>query len=166
MVNLQSGNKERKYYIPMEVTAEIIRDFGINPAEVIWAKIGNQKLRAVMIPVSKEQYYEYMRPLWREAKRIQRQKSAVSLDELYENTEYEAPDDTDLESAIMKKLLITELHKALDELDEADRTIMEMYAEKCSETEIGHAIGMSQRGVNKRKKKILMRLNSRLKEFR
>lgn len=166
--NLQtSRNESKQYYIPMEVTAETIKDFGINPADVVWTRIGNRKARVIMIPVSEEQYYEYMRPLWREDKRQQRQEPAVSLDKLYEETEYEVADtDSDLEADVMKKMLIDELHKALDELEELDRTIMEMYSKNHSEAEIGQAIGMSQKGVNKRKHKVLLKLNTRLKDFR
>ena len=164
--NLQTNN-EKQYYIPMEVTAETIKDFGINPADVVWAKIGNRKKRVVMIAATEEQYYEYMRPLWREDKRQQRQEPMASLDKMYEETEYEAADtESDLEADIMKKMLIDELHKALDELEEIDRTIMEMYSNNQSEAEIGQAIGMSQKGVNKRKHKVLMKLNTRLKDFR
>ena len=164
--NLQTNN-EKQYYIPMEVTAETIKDFGINPADVVWAKIGNRKKRVVMIAATEEQYYEYMRPLWREDKRQQRQEPMASLDKMYEDTEYEAADtESDLEADIMKKMLIDELHKALDELEEIDRTIMEMYSNNHSEAEIGQAIGMSQKGVNKRKHKVLMKLNTRLKDFR
>ncbi len=108
-----------------------------------------------------------MRPLWREDKRQQRQEPAVSLDKLYEETEYEAVDTgSDLEADIMKKMLIEELHIALDELEEIDRKIMEMYSKNHSEAEIGQAIGMSQKGVNKRKHKVLLKLNNRLKDFR
>ena len=164
--NLQTNN-EKQYYIPMEVTAETIKDFGINPADVVWAKIGNRKKRVVMIAATEEQYYEYMRPLWREDKRQQRQEPMASLDKMYEETEYEAADtESELEADIMKKMLIDELHKALDELEEIDRTIMEMYSNNHSEAEIGQAIGMSQKGVNKRKHKVLMKLNTRLKDFR
>ena len=164
--NLQTNN-EKQYYIPMEVTAETIKDFGINPADVVWAKIGNRKKRVVMIAATEEQYYEYMRPLWREDKRQQRQEPMASLDKMYEETEYEAADtESDLEADIMKKILIDELHKALDELEEIDRTIMEMYSNNHSEAEIGQAIGMSQKGVNKRKHKVLIKLNTRLKDFR
>lgn len=164
--NLQTNN-EKQYYIPMEVTAETIKDFGINPADVVWAKIGNRKKRVVMIAATEKQYYEYMRPLWREDKRQQRQEPMASLDKMYEETEYEAADtESDLEADIMKKMLIDELHKALDELEEIDRTIMEMYSNNHSEAEIGQAIGMSQKGVNKRKHKVLMKLNTRLKDFR
>ncbi len=164
--NLQTNN-EKQHYIPMEVTAETIKDFCINPADVVWTRIGNKPKRVVMIPVSEEQYYEYMRPLWREDKRQQRQESLASLDKMYEETEYEAADtDSDLEADIMKKLMIDELHKVLDELEEIDRTIMEMYSHDHSEAEIGQAIGMSQKGVNKRKHKVLLKLNNRLKDFK
>ena len=43
---------------------------------------------------------------------------------------------------------------------------MEMYSKNHSEDEIGQAIGMSQKGVNKRKHKVLLKLNTRLKDFR
>ena len=123
--NLQTNN-EKQHYIPMEVTAETIKDFGINPADVVWTRIGNKPKKVVMIPVTEEQYYEYMRPLWREDKRQQRQDPMASLDKMYEETEYEAADiDSDLEADIMKKLMIDELHKALDKLEEIDRTIMD-----------------------------------------
>jgi RNA polymerase sigma factor (sigma-70 family) len=164
--NLQTNN-EKQHYIPMEVTAETIKDFGINPADVVWTRIGNKPKKVVMIPVTEEQYYEYMRPLWREDKRQQRQDPMASLDKMYEETEYEAADiDSDLEADIMKKLMIDELHKALDKLEEIDRTIMDMYSHDHSEAEIGQAIGMSQKGVNKRKHKVLLKLNNRLKDFK
>ena len=66
----------------------------------------------------------------------------------------------------MKKIMIDELHKALDELEEIDRTIMDMYSHDHSEVEIGQVIGMSQKGVNKRKHKVLLKLNNRLKDFK
>ena len=165
--NLQTSSENKQHYIPMEVTAETIKDFGINPADVVWTRIGNRKARVIMIPATEEQYKTFMRPLWREDKRQQRQEPAVSLDKLYEETEYEVADtDSDLEADVMKKMLIDELHKALDDLEELDRTIMEMYSKNHSEAEIGQAIGMSQKGVNKRKHKVLLKLNTRLKDFR
>ena len=141
----------------------------------IWTKIGNKSVRAIMVPATEEQYYEYMRPLWREDKQNQRaskqedegKMKPVSLDQLYEDTEYEAVDPkTDVEATLMKRLLIAELHKALDELEEIDRTIMEMYSQDCTETQIGQAVGMSQRGVGKCKQRILLKLRTRLKDFR
>ncbi|MEG2012900.1 MAG: hypothetical protein RR063_06805, partial [Anaerovoracaceae bacterium] len=106
--NLQTNN-QKQHYIPMEVTAETIKDFGINPADVVWTKIGIRRVRVVMVPVSEKQYYEYMRPLWREDKRQQRQEPLASLDKMYAETEYEAIDTADLEADVIKKLMIDEL---------------------------------------------------------
>lgn len=153
--NLQTNN-EKQHYIPMEVTPETIKDFGINPADVVWTRIGNKPKKVIMIPVSEEQYKAYMRPLWREDKRQQRQEPIASLDKMYEETEYEAADtDSDLEADVMKKVALDALYQELDKLEELDRIIMEMYSQDHSEAEIGRAIGMSQKGVNKRKQKIL-----------
>lgn len=164
MDNLQTN---KKYFIPMEVTTETIKEFGIKPEYVQWTKIGNKPVKVIMVPSTKEQYYEYMRPLWREDKRQQRQEPMASLDKLYEETEYEISDkDINIEEMLTKKFLIKELHKALDELEEIDRIIMKMYSRNCAETEIGQAIGMSQRGVGKRKQRILLKLRTRLEDFR
>ena len=164
MDNLQTN---KKYFIPMEVTTETIKEFGIKPEDVQWTKIGNKPVKVIMVPSTKEQYYEYMRPLWREDKRQQRQESMASLDKLYEETEYEISDkNTNIEEMLTKKFLIKELHKALNELEEIDRIIMKMYSRNCTETEIGQAIGMSQRGVGKRKQRILLKLRTRLEDFR
>lgn len=159
--------KTKHYFIPMEVTPETIKEFGIKPEDVQWTKIGNKPVKVIMVPSTKEQYYEYMRPLWREDKRQQRQESMASLDKLYEETEYEIADEnTNIEEMLTKKFLIKELHKALDELEEIDRIIMKMYSRNCTETEIGQAVGMSQRGVGKRKQRILLKLRTRLEAFR
>lgn len=159
--------KTKHYFIPMEVTQETIKEFGIKAEDVQWTKIGNKPVKVIMVPSTKEQYYEYMRPLWREDKRQQRQEPMASLDKLYEETEYEISDkDINIEEMLTKKFLIKELHKALDELEEIDRIIMKMYSRNCTETEIGQAIGMSQRGVGKRKQRILLKLRTRLEDFR
>lgn len=163
--NLQTTN-EKQYYIPMEVTAETIKDFGINPADVVWTRIGNKPKRVIMIPVTEEQYKAYMRPLWREDKRQQRQEPMASLDKMYEETEYEASDTADLEADVMRQIMTDELYAALDELEELDRTIMEMYSINYSEAEIGQAVGMSQRGVGKRKQRILLKLRTRLQDYK
>lgn len=163
--NLQTNDK-KQYYIPMEVTSETIKDFSLNPTDVVWTKIGNRKVRVIMVAATEEQYKEYMRPLWREDKRHQRQDPMVSLDKMYSVTEYEVSDDSDLETVVMKKIMIDELHKALDDLEELDRTIMEMYGAKHSEAEIAQAVGMSQRGVGKRKQRILLKLRSRLELYK
>ena len=170
---------EKQYYIPMEVN-ETSKEFIIAngyylSTDAVWTKIGHRTVRAIMIPATKEQYLEYMRPFWREDKQGQRaskqedegKMKPVSLDQLYEDTEFETADQaTNIEADYMKKVLLEELHNALDELEEIDRTIMELYSQNCTETQIGQAVGMSQRGVGKRKQRIFLKLRTRLKDFR
>lgn len=71
MENLQTKS-EKQYYIPMEVN-ETSKEFFIAngfdlSTDAVWTKIGHRTVRAIMIPATKEQYLEYMRPLWREDK--------------------------------------------------------------------------------------------------
>ncbi len=67
---------EKQYYIPMEVN-ETSKEFFIAngfdlSTDAVWTKIGHRTVRAIMIPATKEQYLEYMRPMWREDKQAQR----------------------------------------------------------------------------------------------
>lgn len=163
--NLKTSSESKQHYIPMEVNPETIKDFGINPADVVWTRIGSSFKRVIMVPVSEEQYSAYMRPLWREDKRQQR-RPMESLDNMHEETAYEVADTSDLETDVLKQLLLEELYKALDDLEEVDRTIMEMFATKHSEVEIGQAVGLSQRGVGKRKQKIFLKLRVRLQDYK
>ena len=75
MENLQTKS-EKQYYIPMEVN-ETSKEFFIAngfdlSTDAVWTKIGHRTVRAIMIPATKEQYLEYMRPLWREDKQGKR----------------------------------------------------------------------------------------------
>lgn len=159
------AKNETQRYIPMIVTPETIRDYGIKPEDTKWMKFGEKRKRVLMIPATEEQYHAFMRPMWREDKRKQRHCDEGSLEELSESNQFEAEDTFNLEADVEKRQLLEELHRALDELEELDRTIMEMFSDKRSEAEIGKAIGMSQKGVNKRKHKILQKLKAQLKDF-
>ncbi|HEN0367618.1 TPA: sigma-70 family RNA polymerase sigma factor [Streptococcus agalactiae] len=171
MTNLdkEKKNSDKQYFIPMEVTKETIDAFDINREDVVWQKIGNKPVRVVMIPATKEQYYEYMRPLWREDKKEQRQhekrmngEGDISLDSLYDNNEFEFADSYDIEEDLMKRELLETLRKELSALEEIDRKIIKLFGEGYSESAIGSEIGMSQKGVNKRKKKIFLKLKDKL----
>lgn len=132
---------EKQYYIPMEVNEASKEIFIANgydlSTDAVWTKIGHRTVRAIMIPATKEQYLEYMRPLWREDKQAQRASKQedkrkmlpVSLDQLYEDTEYEMSDGVDLEEDFIKREMLKELHAALDELEGIDRTIMKMFGD-------------------------------------
>lgn len=171
MTNLDKEKKksDKQYFIPMEVTKETIDAFDINREDVVWQKIGNKSIRVVMIPATKKQYYEYMHPLWREDKKEQRQhekrmngEGDISLDSLYDNNEFEFADSYDIEEDLMKKELLEALRKELSALEEIDRKIIKLFGEGYSESAIGSEIGMSQKGVNKRKKKIFLKLKDKL----
>lgn len=45
MAENQSKKQDKQHQIPMMVTDEVIRDFGIKPEEVTWRRIGNRKCR-------------------------------------------------------------------------------------------------------------------------
>lgn len=119
------AKSEKQYYIPMEVN-ETSKEFFIANGfdlsnDAVWTKIGHRTVRAIMIPATKGQYMEYMRPLWREAKQAQRASKQederkmlpVSLDQLYASTEYEMSDEADLEEDLIKQEMLKELHAAL-----------------------------------------------------
>ena len=69
----QSNTESKKFQIPMMVTDEVIRDFGIKPEDVTWRRIGNRKCRVVMVDASEEEYKAYMAPIWAGIKREVRQ---------------------------------------------------------------------------------------------
>lgn len=165
--NQQSNQDKKQYNIPMEVTEETIRDLGIDRSKVGFTKIGNKKVRAIMLPATEEQYKGCMRPLWNEDKYQQRHtKYILSLDQLYEQTNYEFGDMyADAESDVLTHERIKALRKALAQLNELDRTIMEMFGDGMSEAKIGKVVGMSQRGVGKRKQKAILKLRELLKDW-
>lgn len=164
----QKTKNKKEYFIPMEVTTESIKALGIKGEDITWKKIGGRLVRVVMIPASKEQYYEYMRPLWREVKQVQRERERryISIDSLSSDYSYEIADSLDMEEDLMKRELLEALRRELDVLEEIDRKIMELFGEGYSESAIGKEIGMSQKGVNKRKKKLFARLKEKLSSYR
>jgi RNA polymerase sigma factor (sigma-70 family) len=140
------------------------------------------------IPVSEEVYRAYKRPLWAEHKRKEREKrcrdenghrctkdcskcdkqrtgSVLSLDKFNEEG-FEVADSVDIAELVAEKLLLEELVAALNELDPQNRRIAELYGEGLSEREIAAQVGLSQKGVNKRKTKIFNQLRQRLQEHK
>ena len=73
-------------------------------------------------------------------------------------------DSVDIAELVAEKLLLEELVAALNELDPQNRRIAELYGEGLSEREIAAQVGLSQKGVNKRKTKIFNQLRQCLQE--
>ncbi len=143
------------------------------------------------IPVTEEVYRAYKQPLWAEHKRQEREKrcvisdgkgrtkrcmedcskcnlqrtgSVLSLDKLTMDG-FDASDSLDIADLVTDKLLLEELFAALDELDPENRRIIELFSLGKSERDIAADIGLSQKAINKRKKKLFTELHERLKDF-
>lgn len=137
--------------------------------------------------VTEEIYRAYKRPLWAEHKRReratrcrnsngnrcmddcsrcsrQRTGSVLSLDKLTEDG-FDIADPADFPQLIEDQEVIEALHIALDELDPLDRQIVDLFSTGKSERDIAVAVGMSQKGVNRRKARIFSELRERLKSF-
>lgn len=191
MANQEKTRVKQQYFIPLEVKEGTIITKEFEDAPRTWSKIGNRRVRTILIPATKEQYEAYMRPEWKEDKRQQRlakkrrkremaqaehreDKSvqgwdtAVSFEQLCE-TEYGFPEETGQESLdeiLEKEELLAALRRELAKLEALDRTILEMFSQGISEAAIGHKVGLSQKGVNKRKHRLLEQLRERLKDYR
>ena len=108
--------QSRNYEIPMEVTDETIRDFGLDPKKVIWTKIGNKRVRAYMVPCTEEQYYEYMRPLWREDKNAQNRQAMESLEKMASDLDFDPAAVFNLEESVIVDLVLETLIEHLNSL--------------------------------------------------
>lgn len=190
MANLQKS-KDKKYYIPLEITEGTIITKEFENAPRVWSKIGNEMVRSILVPATEEQYKAYMRPEWREDKRQQRlaesrrkreeslqngtlDKSikswdtAVSYEQLSEMDFMfeESQTQLTLEELVEKKELLETLKGELAKLEEIDRTILLLFSKGDSEAAIGAKVGLSQKGVNKRKQRLFQKLREQLKDFR
>lgn len=191
MGNQEKTRVKEQYFIPLEVKEGTIITKEYEAAPRQWSKIGNRKVRTILVPATEEQYKVYMQPEWKEDKRQQRLAekrrkreqaqeehrvdpsvqgwdTAVSFEELCDMG-YGFMDDTrqDTPDAILEKEeLLDALHRELAKLEELDQTILQMAMNGSSEAAIGRKVGLSQKGVNKRKHRLLEQLRERLEDYR
>lgn len=91
----------------------------------------------------------------------------VSLDQLYEDTEYEIPDtSSSVERLAFDQLLFEELLKALNELDPQSRRICEFIQSGATDREMAADLHITQSTFNYKKRKLLAKLRKRLAKFR
>ena len=167
MANQRKNKDKQKYYIPYELKRGTVLTPEYINAPRHWSKIGNRLVRTILVPTTKEVYAAYMRPEWREDKRRQRNEERnLSSDEVYDVYELELEDEFNLEENVIKKDVLGALRQELATLKQMDRIILLMAAEGFSEKVIGYKVGMSQKGVNKRKHRLLKQLYKRLKDYR
>ena len=118
------------------------------------------ELNGRQIPVSKEVYDAFKRPAWKERKRRQvRAEKELSL-EAFADAGFEIPSSQALVDEIFEdKLLLDMLSKALSELTEEERVLIdELFFNDKSEREIAREIGVSQPAIHKRRNRILEKL--------
>ncbi len=112
------------------------------------------------ISVSKEVYDAFKRPAWKERKRRQvRGEKELSL-EAFADAGFEIPSgETLVDEIVEDKLLLDMLSKALSELTEDERFLIDaLFYKNRSEREVAASSCISQQAVNKRKRKILTKL--------
>lgn len=135
--------------------------------------------------VHKDIYQAIKQPEWREAKQKSRNQRAIekidtktkdkkqirtiveiSVGDYYECLQYGVAEGDSPEELLCKKERLAELYDALGTLSERDREIIDLFSKNYVDAEIGKKIGMSQRGVNKRKKAIFIKLREILEKIR
>lgn len=160
---LHSRTEEKQYFIPMEINTQTDKRFakahGFTEEDFKWWKIGNRLTRAILIPCNEEEYRAYMRPIWKDMKAEERKKRYFEENKITETSIEKLSDDygLDIEDTSVdqdKEILLMELKELLRTMEELDQQIIELYLSGHSEAAIGVEVGMSQKGVNKRKTKI------------
>ena len=171
-----TNSDNQKYFIPMEVNKDTIKDFNIDRLQVVPAKIGNKIVSAILVPATKEQYEAFMQPLWAEMKREERSRrctgsdgkgklkrceldckscekmkdgAPLSLESFFEETELEFEDpDTNQCEAILTAMLFEDLLEKLRSQAPELAPIFEMLYDGKSQRTIATIIGKPQSSLN------------------
>lgn len=165
----QSKKQDEQYQIPMMVTDEVIRDFGIKPEDVTWRRICNRKCRVVMVDASEEEYKAYMAPIWAEIKREDRDNRcekckyfseasrernkpaslSVLIDEGAEPTA-----EGSFEDDVIYEIILEDLISMLTEIKPKYGRIFRLLYDGATQQEMADELGIKQRTVSDDIKKI------------
>ena len=144
------------------------------------------------VEVTEEVYKEYMRPIWREEKRVQRlyknfndtnevylksrslkegfieevKGLPLSLDYALEFAGFEPEDLEDVFLETSYQILLDQLYEVLKGFKEKDMKIMKLHLiNEFSQREIANELGISQKTVSNRIKKLLPLIQEKLKSW-
>lgn len=135
--------------------------------------------------VDEEVYRVVKQDEWREAKRkernqraneLSREKTAdskvkvsahneISVGDFYDNAEIVNQLSESPEDRLIKHERLSALYEVLATLSSRDREIIQFFSLKYTDAQIGEKIGMSQRGVNKRRKAIFIEMKKLLEKI-
>lgn len=169
--------KNKAKIVELEVTDELIQDFGINPKDVRVLKHGSKFVKCLMVETSEEIYKAYMQPKWREDKRRYRRsqedivssnKIPISIDvEDEDGNKLEIASKFNLEKEVCLKEFFGEYLKFLGGVDDNDMKIIILhYEEGVSQREIAKIVKLSQKTVSNKLKKYGDLLRENMKDFR
>lgn len=172
--------KETKRLLETEVTEEAIKQLNLDKSKIKKVLRGSKYKTFYYEEVDADLYFEVKRPEWRHEKRRTRffddvREGKIKLlyidqeivdDENEEKPSFDIPADIDIEQEAVDHLRDEALHEALKKLNEEERTIIHLlFFDECTEREVARKIGISQKTVNNRKKKILEKLKMDLKDY-
>ena len=135
--------------------------------------------------VDEEVYRVVKQEEWREAKRNERNKKAnelsrektadsnvkvsahneTSVGDFYDNAEIGNQLSESPEERLINQERMDALYEVLATFSARDREIIQLFSNNYTDAKIGEKIGMSQRGVNKRKKAILAQMKTLLEKI-
>ena len=185
---------KQKYQIPMEVTDETIRDYGLTQKDIVTTKIGNRTVRAFYVDVDEAVYYAYMRPEWKEDKRRQReqrgmtvnrfgnlvtcnkdcqtcedqghcQRRVISYEGLVEDGYDPESSNAGVEELVERRERIAEVGRCVAELNPEEQAIAAVLARGLTDRKAAERLGMAQSSYSYKKKKLKSKLENRLKDF-
>ena len=139
----------------------------------------------IYIIVDEAVYRTVKQAEWREAKRDERNKKAnelseektadgnvkvsahneISVGDFYDNAKIVNQLSESPEEHLINQERMDALYEVLATLSAQDREIITLFSLKYTDSKIGEHIGMSQRGVNKRKKAILAQMKTLLEKI-
>ncbi|WP_143272208.1 hypothetical protein [Anaerovibrio sp. JC8] len=186
----ENGGKKCRVYMDDIYLGVITKDEMYRLADSSGKKIvyldGDEKtgINGCYCIVSEDVYRAIKQDDWREAKRKERNKKAIEesfdkstshkefrriavmpVGDYHDSMQYEYGQAEDPENIICNKELLAELRVALDSLLARDKKIMKLFSNEFKDAVIGELVGMSQRGVNKRKPVLLAKLRKILEKM-
>lgn len=170
---------DKKYRVPIEMDKEYAAQVGIDPSEITYIMLEGKRTSVYFVEIEDEQLYHELVRCDGNCAVCPHVKSGtpISLDAMEETGGFRSVQDgvhrqqdsaTYTASAaeiVEDAMLLDVLWAHIGELSEENRTIITMFSEGATETEIAQAVGMKQTTVSYRKRQILKNLKKILEDF-